>query len=548
MSLLKINNLSVGFHSPENYKYKVIKNINFELKKGEVLGIVGESGSGKSLTALSIMGLLPYPKAFHSKESSIKFNNIELLDNPDIRKYRGSKISYIFQEPMSSLNPLHTIGKQISETLILHQNMNAKQAKEEAIKLLLLTGINNAEEKFKSYPHELSGGQRQRVMLAMAIANKPDILIADEPTTALDVTIASQILDLLIELKHKIGMSIIFISHDLNVIKRISDRVLVMKSGKIVEENTCYNIFKYPKHSYTKTLIYSFNKLKENNNTKQPTIAEAKNIVVKFPIKKSFLGKVKEYLYAVNNVSLKLKKGKTLGLVGESGSGKTTLAMSFAGLNSYDGNIFYNSSNIKDIKYKELRKKIQIVFQDPYNSLNPRMNIKDIIGEGLKVHFKLTKQQELEAIKKVLSEVGLRSDCLNKYPHEFSGGQRQRIAIARALVVEPEILILDEPTSALDVTIAAQIIALLQKIQETRGLSYLFISHDIKAVKALADDIAVMKDGKIVEINYASKVLQNPVNLYTKKLIQSANIGRRYDTNPNKKHNKYNRKDERSKA
>ncbi len=494
------------------------------------------------------MGLLPYPKAFHSKESSIKFNDIELLDNPNVREYRGSKISYIFQEPMSSLNPLHSIGKQISETLILHQNMNTKKAKDEAIKLLMLTGIKNAEEKFKAYPHELSGGQRQRVMLAMAIANKPDILIADEPTTALDVTIASQILDLLIELKEKIGMSIIFISHDLSVIRRISDRVLVMKSGKIVEENTCENIFKCPHHSYTKALIYSFNRLKKNNNVKQPSIVEAKNIVVKFPIKKGFFGKVKEYLYAVNNVSLKLKKGKTLGLVGESGSGKTTLAMSFAGLNSYDGNIFYNNDNIKDIKYKELRKKIQIVFQDPYNSLNPRMNIKDIIGEGLKVHFKLTKQQELDAIKKVLSEVGLRPDCLNKYPHEFSGGQRQRIAIARALVVEPEILILDEPTSALDVTIAAQIIALLQKIQETRGLSYLFISHDIKAVKALADDIAVMKDGKIVELNYASKVLQNPVNLYTKKLIQSANIGRRYDTNPNKKHNKYNRKDERPKA
>lgn len=528
MSLLKVSNLSVGFHSPENYKYKVIKNISFELKKGEVLGIVGESGSGKSITSLSIMGLLPYPKAFHSKESSIKFNGVELLDNPEIMKYRGSKISYIFQEPMSSLNPLHTIGKQISETLILHQNMTVKQAKAETIRLLSLTGIKNAKEKFKSYPHELSGGQRQRVMLAMAIANKPDILIADEPTTALDVTIASQILDLLIELKDKIGMSIIFISHDLNVIRRISDRVLVMKSGKIVEENTCENIFKHPKHSYTKTLIYSLNRLKENNNIKKEIVAEAKNITVKFPVKKNFFGKVKEYLYAVNNVTLKLKKGKTLGLVGESGSGKTTLAMSFAGLNTYEGNILYNNTNIKDIKYKELRKKVQIVFQDPYNSLNPRMSIREIIGEGLKVHFKLTKQQELDAIKKVLSEVGLRSDCLNKYPHEFSGGQRQRIAIARALIVEPEILILDEPTSALDVTIAAQIIALLQKIQESRELSYLFISHDIKAVKALADDIAVMKDGKIVELNYASKVLRNPINSYTKKLIHSANIGRRY--------------------
>jgi microcin C transport system ATP-binding protein len=369
-------------------------------------------------------------------------------------------------------------------------------------------------------------------MLAMAIANKPDILIADEPTTALDVTIASQILDLLIELKDKLGMSIIFISHDLNIIRRISDRVLVMKSGKIVEANTCDNIFKRPENNYTKTLIYSSNILKKNTLSKNTTLACAENITVKFPVSKTFFGITKEYLHAVNNVSLKLRKGKTLGLVGESGSGKTTLALSFAGLNSYQGNIYYNDTNIKTIKNKELRKKIQIVFQDPYNSLNPRMNIRDIIAEGIKVHFKLNKQQELDVIKKVLMEVGLRADCLTKYPHEFSGGQRQRIAIARALVVEPELLILDEPTSALDVTIASQIIKLLHKIQETRGLSYLFISHDIKAVRSLADDIAVMKDGRIVEINYASKVLQNPKNSYTKKLIQSANLSKKYGKKP----------------
>lgn len=541
MSLLKINNLSVGFYSSANYKYKVVKNISFELNKGEVLGIVGESGSGKSITALSIMGLLPYPKAFHTKESSIKYNDIELLNNPNIREYRGNKISYIFQEPMSSLNPLHSIGKQIAEILILHQKMSEKEAKSEAVRLLKVTGIKNAEEKYNLYPHELSGGQRQRVMIAMAIANKPDILIADEPTTALDVTIAAQIIDLLIELKNSLGMSIIFISHDLNVIRKISDRVMVMKSGKIVEENSCENIFKYPKHSYTKTLIYSFNKLKENNNIKQQVVAEAKNIVVKFPVKKTFWGKVKEYLYAVNNVSIKLKKGKTLGLVGESGSGKTTLAMSFAGFNTYEGNILYENKDIKHIKNKDLRRKVQIVFQDPYNSLNPRMTVKDIVGEGLKVHFKYTKEQQIDEIKKVLLEVGLKEDCLNKYPHEFSGGQRQRIAIARALVVEPEILILDEPTSALDVSIAGQILKLLQKIQDARGLSYLFISHDIKAVGTLADDIAVMKDGKIIELNYARKVLFNPVNNYTKKLIYSANLSKKYEIRTNRKYNKNNR-------
>ena len=527
MPLLEVRNLGIGFNHTEGYKYKVVKNVNFDLNTGEVLGIVGESGSGKSITALSILGLLPYPKAFHTKESSIKFKGIELLNNPNIQQFRGNKFGFVFQEPMSSLNPLHTIGKQIAETLILHQKMSFKQAKLETIRLLELTGIKNAKNRFNAYPYELSGGQRQRVMIAMAIANKPDVLIADEPTTALDVTVASQILDLLLKLKNELGMSIIFISHDLNIVRKISDRVLVMKSGKIIEQGITEDIFKHPTERYTKTLIYSSNILKNNICIWSNYLLEAKKIIVKYPVVKNFWGRIKEYLFAVNNVSIKLKKGMTLGIVGESGSGKTTLAMALAGLVDYDGEVLLDKQNIKSIKNKLLRKKIQIVFQDPYNSLNPHMNVREIIEEGIRVHFKdMSKEQRLDKIKKILYEVGLKDDALDKYPHEFSGGQRQRIAIARALAVEPDLLILDEPTSALDVTIAAQILKLLYKIQSNRKISYLFISHDFKAVRALADDIAVMKDGKIIEINTATKIFETAKNSYTKKLIYAANIGK----------------------
>jgi ABC-type microcin C transport system duplicated ATPase subunit YejF len=536
MALLEVKNLNISFHHHSGYSYKVVKGLNFELNQGEVLGIVGESGSGKSLTALSILGLLPYPKAFHSADSSIRFEGTELINNPNLQQIRGKRIGFVFQEPMSSLNPLHRIGDQIAETLIVHQHLTHRQAMHEAIRLLHLTGIKNAKERLKAYPHELSGGQRQRVMIAMAIANKPDILIADEPTTALDVTIAAQILELLLKLKKELGMAIIFISHDLTVIRKISDRVLVMKSGKIVESGTVHDIFHSPQEKYTKTLIYSSNILKKPNINKSDFIVKAQNLQVKYPLKTNFWGCVTESVSALDNVSIKLKEGKTLGVVGESGSGKTTLGMALSGLTAYNGQITFQDHNLTEMSRHERSKNIQIVFQDPYTSLNPRMNIAEIISEGLKVHFpNLSNSERLERVRQVLHEVGLKDDSLSKYPHEFSGGQRQRIAIARALAVEPRVLILDEPTSALDVTVAAQILKLLQQIQETRKLTYLFISHDMRAIKAVSDDIAVMKDGKIVELNAAAQIFENPRRAYTRNLIYAANLRKKHGQTVNSK-------------
>ncbi len=516
MNLLEVKNLNIEVESGK----RVVKDVAFNLKNGEILGIVGESGSGKSLTSLSVLGLFPC-----MSESSIKLLGQEMTkaDDKMWRSVRGEKIGFIFQEPMSSLNPLHKIGQQIAETIVLHQKSSHKEALDKALNLLKLVGIQNAEKRLNAYPFELSGGQRQRVMIAMAIANNPQLLIADEPTTALDVTVQEQIIALLLELRQKLGMAIIFISHDLSVIKKIADNVLVMKEGKIIEQGNVKQIFYAPKESYTKTLINSVNLLKENKIKSKKKLLSVENLSVEFPLKKNFWGKIKETIKAVNNVSFNLYAGQTLGVVGESGSGKTTLGLSLIGLNAYAGKIIFEKQELSIKNRRSFCKDIQIVFQDPYNSLNPRMTIEQIVSEGLVVNYKKLNKKDIQnKVLSVLKEVGLSKDDIQKYPHQFSGGQRQRIAIARALILEPKLLILDEPTSALDVTIQAQILKLLQDIQNKRNISYLFISHDMKAVRAMADFVLVMKDGKAVEYDTADMIFNHPSNIYTQQLIKAA--------------------------
>lgn len=528
MSLLEVQHLSVGFRGANGKPDKIaVDDVSFKLEAGKVLGVVGESGSGKSVTALSVLGLLPYPKAYHSSQSSIKFEGRELIgaDEKDLQRVRGADISFIFQEPMSSLNPLHRIGKQIGETLRLHSQLSEKEIKKEVLSLLKMTGIKNAKERMNAYPFELSGGQRQRVMIAMAIANKPKILIADEPTTALDVTIQAQIIDLLMNLRKKLGMSIVFISHDLRLVRKIADQIVVMKDGKIVEQGSTESIFNAPKASYTKTLINSNSILKNINNLEKNLLLSVRGARVSFPLKKNFWGKVINEVKAVDNISFDLYEGETLGVVGESGSGKTTLGMAIVDLIKAKGSIVVkdNKKQIVKKESKSFRQIVQIVFQDPYNSLNPRMNIEQIVAEGLEVHRPdLNACQKRELVTKSLKQVGLDADVLDKYPHEFSGGQRQRIAIARALVLEPKILVLDEPTSALDVTIQAQIIDLLQKIQKEKELSYIFISHDMRAVRAMSDRIAVMKEGRFVEVGGREQIFKMPREDYTKALIAAS--------------------------
>ena len=524
MSLLEIKHLSIAFNNRENTKFQAVKDVNLKLEQGEILGIVGESGSGKSVTALSILGLLPYPKAEHTAESSIVFENQELigLDNKQFQNIRGNKIAFIFQEPMSSLNPLHKIGKQIAESLKLHQNLSKEEIKQRTLELLKAVKIPNPKKKMNAYPFELSGGQRQRVMIAMAIANNPQILIADEPTTALDVTIQEQIIDLLLELKQKLGMAIIFISHNLRLVHKIADNIAVMYQGKIVEYGSAEQIFNKPRHDYTKKLISSNLLLNLDNKNKNNTILKAENIEVSFPLKKNLWGRVIEELKAVDNVSFTLNQGETLGVVGESGSGKTTLAMSVVNLVKHKGKIYIKNNDIFD-EVNHFSKDLQVVFQDPYNSLNPRMNIAQIIGEGLTVHYpQLSATEHFERIKDIVHEVELSEDILNKYPHEFSGGQRQRIALARALILNPKIIILDEPTSALDVTVQAQVVDLLKKLQKKHGLSYIFISHDMNAVRAMSHQILVMKDGKVVERGPADTIFNKPKHAYTKQLIRAS--------------------------
>lgn len=527
-SLLSVENLSVDFKT-QNGSFRAVDSVSFHLNKGETLALVGESGSGKSVTALSILQLLPYPRAQHPTESSIVFEGEELTGKPELvmQEIRGRKIGMIFQEPQTALNPLHTIEKQIGEVLRLHQNMEDAAVHKRVRELLDLVGLSGFEERLNSYPHQLSGGQRQRVMIAIALANNPELLIADEPTTALDVTIQAQILELLKDLKNKMGMALLLITHDLKIVEKMADRVCVMKSGKIVESGTAKDIFSTPQHYYTKMLLSAQPKgLAVASDSSAKPVMEGKDIKIHFPTQKNFWGTPKKWVKAVDEVSITAREGQTIGVVGESGSGKTTLALGLLRLLPSQGNITLNGQLISALSGKDLRPlraDMQIVFQDPFASLSPRMSVGQIIGEGLAVHRpSLTAAQREDLVIGALKQVHMDPATRHRYPHEFSGGQRQRISIARAMVLEPKFLVLDEPTSALDVSIQAQIVDLLRELQERHKLAYMFISHDLRVVKAMAHDLVIMKDGKVVEAGPAAQIFAHPQQAYTKALLEAA--------------------------
>ena len=524
-NILEISNLSINFATRDG-SFKAVDNISFNIESNKTMALVGESGSGKSVTAMSILQLLPRPQASYSQASSIKFKGDEIIDasNDKLLNIRGNIVSMVFQEPMTSLNPYHRVGDQITESILLHTDSSKKEAIDEAKKLLELVEIDDIERRFYAYPHELSGGQRQRIMIAMALVNKPQLLIADEPTTALDVTIQAQILDLMSKLKNELGMSILFITHDLGLVQQFSDNVCVMKDGIIVEQGVTSDVFNNPGHDYTKRLLDAEPKPKEISTLNKNPIIQVNNLNVYYNIPSANIFK-KSTFHAVKDVSFKIFENTTIGLVGESGSGKSTLGKAIANLISYEGDVFFkgkdlNSNSSKE--KKELKKNIQIVFQDPYGSLSPRMTIGEIVGEGLGVHFKLSKKERELKIDKVLSDVGIDVNAKNKYPHEFSGGQRQRIAIARSLIMNPSFMILDEPTSALDRSIQIQVINLLKSIQDEYGLTYLFISHDLKVIRSMSDYIFVMKNGEIVESGISEEVFEEPKEEYTKKLLTAA--------------------------
>jgi microcin C transport system ATP-binding protein len=526
-SLIDVKDLSVDFRSGESATHAV-KRVSFDIGEAETVALVGESGSGKTVTALSILRLLPYPSAVHpSGEILFKSENLLALSPPALRHIRGNKISMIFQEPMTSLNPLHTIERQIAEVLKIHRGMSDRAARERVLDLLEKVGIDDPKGRLASYPHQLSGGQRQRVMIAMALANEPDLLIADEPTTALDVTIQAQILELLSKLKAEFNMAMLLITHDLGIVRKMADRVCVMNNGEIVERGATADIFAAPKHPYTKHLIESEPKGQPPAaNPRAKTILEAKDLRVWFPIKRGFLRHVVGHIKAVDGIDLAVKEGQTLGVVGESGSGKTTLGFALLRLISSEGPIVYLGNRIDSYDSKRmrpLRRDMQIVFQDPYGSLSPRLSVGQIIEEGLVIQNpSLTRSERMERVGRALKEVGLDPKWRDRYPHEFSGGQRQRIAIARALVLEPKFLILDEPTSALDVSVQAQIVDLLRELQRRHKLAYLFISHDLKVVRALANSIIVLRHGKVVEQGPARTVFAKPKTDYTKALLAAA--------------------------
>ncbi|WP_312798178.1 ABC transporter ATP-binding protein [Tianweitania sp.] len=525
--LLSVRDLSVAF-TQGGRESLAVDHVSFDIAKGETVALVGESGSGKSVSALSVLKLLPYPPASHPS-GQILFDGVDLLsaDEAALRKVRGNDVTMIFQEPMTSLNPLHTIEQQVGEVLKLHQGMRDAQARARTLELLNEVGIREPEKRLSAYPHQLSGGQRQRVMIAMALANRPKLLIADEPTTALDVTVQAQILKLLGELKATHGMSMLFITHDLGIVRRIADRVCVMTKGRIVEEGPTKEIFANPQHEYTRHLLAA-----EPKGAPPPvdpaakTVMSGKDIKVHFPIKQGFFRKTVDYVRAVDGIDVTVKAGQTLGVVGESGSGKTTLGLALARMISSKGDIRFEDRAIDGLSFKEmrpLRNELQIVFQDPFGSLSPRMSVGEIIQEGLKIHARdLSADERDDRVVDVLREVGLDPATRFRYPHEFSGGQRQRIAIARAMVLKPRFVMLDEPTSALDMSVQAQVVDLLRDLQKKHDLAYLFISHDLKVVRALANEVIVMRNGQVVEHGPSTQIFNNPQTDYTKALIAAA--------------------------
>jgi microcin C transport system ATP-binding protein len=528
--LLDVRNLSVTFAGHGRAPpVEAVRRVTFALDRGETLALVGESGSGKSVTALSIMQLLPYPLAEHGPESSINFAGEELVRaSPEqLRRVRGSRIAIVFQEPMTSLNPLHTLERQVGEILLVHQRMSPRTARERTLELLRLVGLPDAESRLGAYPHQLSGGQRQRVMIAMAIANEPDILIADEPTTALDVTIQAHILALLRELRDRLGMALLLITHDLTIVGKMAERVAVMTQGEIVEAGPTATVFDRPRHPYTRRLLAAEPKGRAAPaDLGAPLLVEAEAVRVWFPIRRGFLRRVTGHVKAVDGVSLALRAGATLGIVGESGSGKTTLGLAVLRLTAAEGHIRFAGRDIVALTRRQLRplrREMQIVFQDPFSSLSPRLSVAQIVEEGLKVHnLAASAAERRKLIETALVEVGLDPEAADRYPHEFSGGQRQRIAIARALVLKPRLVVLDEPTSALDMSVQAQIVELLRELQERRGLAYLFISHDLRVVRALAHQIMVMKDGRIVESGPTERIMNAPEHPYTRALMAAA--------------------------
>ncbi len=523
-AVLKVTDLNVAFRQ-DGALHPAVIDVSFEVAKGETVAIVGESGSGKSVTALSTVSLLPDSAEV---SGSVTYNGKEMVGASltDLRQVRGNDISFIFQEPMTSLNPLHTLERQLAESLALHQGVTGAAAQPRILELLKKVGIQNPETRLGAYPHQLSGGQRQRVMIAMALANGPELLIADEPTTALDVTIQAQILDLLAELKSSEGMSMLFITHDLTIVRKIADRVCVMQDGRIVEQGPTAQIFDNPQHPYTVKLLTA-----ESTGTPDPVpanapeIASTENLRIWFPIQRGLLKRTVGYVKAVNAASFTVHAGETIGIVGESGSGKTTLALAMMRLISSEGPITFLGDNIQKWKSKALRplrRDMQIVFQDPYGSLSPRMTAEEVIAEGLGVHGIKPGQNKRDMVADIMAEVGLDPNTMHRYPHEFSGGQRQRIAIARAMILRPRLVVLDEPTSALDMTVQVQIVQLLRDLQKKYQLAYLFISHDLKVVRALSHRVIVMKQGDIVETGTAQEIFSAPKTDYTRELMAAA--------------------------